>query len=269
MGEVIELEKTILEKREQGVLILTLNRPECLNAFDDALNQQFLLALKRAEKDQTVRCLVITGEGKAFSAGQDLRSRSISAGNGAKPSLGESIRTRYKPMIESIIRLEKPVIAMVNGVAAGAGASLAFACDLRIVSEQASFIQAFIKVGLIPDSGACWLLPRLIGLGRAYELMMTGDKIDADTAMAYGLANRIVPADQLYTETMALAHRLAQSPTKAMGLMKRAVNKALSSDIVSYLDMEADFQEIAGQTADYSEGVAAFLEKRPAQFTGQ
>jgi 2-(1,2-epoxy-1,2-dihydrophenyl)acetyl-CoA isomerase len=173
------------------------------------------------------------------------------------------------PIISKIRNMEKPVIAMVNGVAAGAGASLALACDLRIVSEKASFIQAFVKVGLIPDSGACWLLPRLVGLGKAMEWMMTGEKVDAQTALASGLVNRVVSEEVLQSETMALANQLAQGPTKAMGLMKRATNRGLDLNIDDFLDLEADLQELAGRTADYKEGVSAFTEKRQAVFQGK
>ncbi len=259
----------LYDVNDQGVLTITLNRPDCLNAFNDELSFEMQDALKQAEKDKAVRCVVITGAGRGFCAGQDLQSRSISATNGSVPHLGESIRKRYMPIISKIRNMEKPVIAMVNGVAAGAGASLALACDLRIVSEKASFIQAFVKVGLIPDSGACWLLPRLVGLGKAMEWMMTGEKVDAQTALASGLVNRVVSEEVLQSETMALANQLAQGPTKAMGLMKRATNRGLDLNIDDFLDLEADLQELAGRTADYKEGVSAFTEKRPAVFQGK
>lgn len=257
------------ELADTGVLTLTLNRPDCLNAFNDELSFELQEALKQAEKDKAVRCIVLTGAGRGFCAGQDLQSRSIGSSNGSKPHLGESIRKRYSPIINKLHTMEKPVIAMVNGVAAGAGASIALACDMRIVSEKASFIQAFIKVGLIPDSGACWLLPRLVGLGKALELAMTGDKIDAATALNLGLVNRVVAEDQLVTETHTLATQLAQGPTKALGLIKRAMNKAMTVDLETYLNYEADLQEIAGRSDDYLEGVSAFVEKRPAHFVGR
>jgi 2-(1,2-epoxy-1,2-dihydrophenyl)acetyl-CoA isomerase len=276
MSETVLLQETSAE----GVLTLTLNRPDCLNAFNDDLSFDLQKALRQAEKDKAVRAIVLTGAGRGFSAGQDLQSRSIAANNGDapsssdngaanKPRLGDSIRKRYSPIILQLRTMEKPVIAMVNGVAAGAGASIAFACDLRIASQKASFLQAFVKVGLIPDSGACWLLPRLAGYGRAMELAMLGEKIDADTALRYGLVNRVYPEEQLKTETEALARQLAQGPTAAIGLMKRAMNRAMTVDLEAFLDYEAHLQEIAGRTDDYTEGVSAFLEKRAAQFSGQ
>jgi 2-(1,2-epoxy-1,2-dihydrophenyl)acetyl-CoA isomerase len=253
---------------EEGVLTLTLNRPDCLNAFNDEMSYELQKALKEADKDPAVRCIVLTGAGRGFSAGQDLRSRSI-ASNGTVPHLGESIRKRYSPIISKLRSMEKPVIAMVNGVAAGAGASLAFACDLRVAGASSKFIQAFVKVGLIPDSGACWLLPRLVGFGRAMELAMLGDAIVAETALQWGLVNKVVPDEELVATTQALAKQVAQGPTQAIGLIKRAMNKAMNVDLEEYLEYEANLQEIAGRTADYKEGVSAFLEKRPAQFAGK
>jgi 2-(1,2-epoxy-1,2-dihydrophenyl)acetyl-CoA isomerase len=259
----------LYEVTSDGVLTLTLNRPDCLNAFNDDLSYEMQDALKQAEKDTKVRAIILTGAGRGFCAGQDLQSRSIGAQNGGKPHLGESIRKRYSPIINKLRTIEKPVIAMVNGVAAGAGASLALACDLRIASEKASFIQAFIKVGLIPDSGACWFLPRLVGFGKAMELAMTGDKIDAATALSLGLVNRLVADDQLTPETNTLASQLAQGPTKSLGLIKRAMNRSVTMDLGAYLEYEADLQEIAGRSDDYTEGVSAFLEKRVPQFSGK
>lgn len=261
----------LLYEVNEGILTITLNRPDCLNAFNDEMSFELQKALKAAEKDPAVRCLILTGAGKGFSAGQDLRSRSVSAenGNGGTPHLGDSIRKRYSPIISKLHTMEKPVIAMVNGVAAGAGASIAFACDMRIAASSAKFIQAFVKVGLVPDSGAAWLLPRLIGLGRAMELAMTGDTIDADTALQWGLVNKVTSAETLHEVTQQLASQLANGPTKAFGLIKRAMNKAMTVDLDAYLDYEADIQEIAGRSTDYREGVSAFLEKRPAQFTGR
>jgi 2-(1,2-epoxy-1,2-dihydrophenyl)acetyl-CoA isomerase len=259
----------LYEVADDGVLTLTLNRPDCLNAFNDELSFELQDALKQAEKDSKVRAIILTGAGRGFCAGQDLQSRSIASNGGGKPHLGDSIRKRYSPIINKLRTMEKPVIAMVNGVAAGAGASLALACDLRIASEKASFIQAFIKVGLIPDSGACWLLPRLVGFGKAMEWAMTGEKVSAQTALEAGLVNRVVPEDQLLDETKVFAQQLAQGPTKALGLVKRAMNRAMSVDLATYLEFEADTQEIAGRSDDYLEGVTAFIEKRPAAFTGK
>lgn len=259
----------LLYNVQDGVLTLTLNRPDCLNAFNDEMSYELQKALKEAERDKNVRCIVLTGAGRGFSAGQDLQSRSIASNNGDNPRLGDSIRKRYTPIIQRLRTMEKPVIAMVNGVAAGAGASIAFACDLRVASEKASFIQAFVKVGLIPDSGACWLLPRLVGWGRAMEMAMLGEKIDAPTALSMGLVNRVYPIEQLEAETQALAQQLAQGPTAAIGLLKRAMNRGMGMELDEYLDYEAYLQEIAGRTDDYREGVNAFLEKRPANFIGR
>ncbi|HEY9745394.1 MAG TPA: enoyl-CoA hydratase-related protein [Oculatellaceae cyanobacterium] len=259
----------LLYEVQEQILTITLNRPDCLNAFNDEMSFELQKALKEAEKDPGVRCIVLTGAGRGFSAGQDLRSRSVSADNAEKPHLGESIRKRYSPIVSKLRSIEKPVIAMVNGVAAGAGASIAFACDLRVAAQSAKFIQAFIKVGLIPDSGACWLLPRLMGLGSAFEFAVTGEPLNADAALRAGLVNRVAADEQLREVTFELAKRLAKGPTQAIGLLKRAMNKALSVDFDAFLDYEAHIQEIAGQTEDYREGVAAFLEKRPAQFQGK
>lgn len=266
-------EKTFTKLQYQlesnGVLVITLNRPEKLNAFDDDLSFELIDALKQAERDTKVRSILLTGAGRGFCAGQDLDSRSISASNGAMPHLGESIRKRYLPIIHKLRTLEKPIVCAINGVAAGAGASVAFACDYRIASDSASFVQAFIKVGLIPDSGACFLLPRLIGAGRAMDLMMTGRKVDAQEALEMGLVNETCPPDLLMDKALAFCQTLAAGPTKAYGLLKRAVNRAMTMDLETYLHYEADLQEIAGRTTDYKEGVAAFLEKRTPVFSGQ
>lgn len=265
----------LLYEIKDNLLTITLNRPDCLNSFNDEMSFELQKALKEAEKDKNVRCIILTGAGRGFSAGQDLRSRSVSAEsnaenqNGNSPHLGESIRKRYSPIVSKLRSLEKPIIAMVNGVAAGAGASIAFACDMRFAAQSSKFIQAFIKVGLIPDSGACWLLPRLMGTGRAFEFAVTGEPIDAETALQVGLVNRVVPDAQLSEVTYQFAQQLAQGPTQAIGLLKRAMNKAATVDFDTYLDYEAHLQEVAGQSNDYGEGVSAFLEKRPAQFQGK
>jgi 2-(1,2-epoxy-1,2-dihydrophenyl)acetyl-CoA isomerase len=260
----------LTEAQESGVLLVKFNRPDALNAFDDEMSYAFQDALKNAEKDKAVRCLLITGEGRGFCAGQDLKSRSIASENGAVPHLGESIRKRYAPIISKLRNMEKPTVAMVNGVAAGAGASIALACDMRVAVKSAKFIQAFVKVGLVPDSGACWLLPRLIGWGRALDLALTGDAVDAETAYQWGMVNCVkeTPEEAMAT-AQEMATRLAEGPTKAIGLIKRAMNRAMTMDLDSYLEYEAHTQEIAGRTTDYKEGVAAFMEKRQAQFVGK
>ena len=247
---------------------ITLNRPDKLNAFTDDMLAVLQKALRDAERDPDVRCLVITGAGRAFCAGQDLSSLSSRDESGG-PSLKEHLERTYNRVIRSIRTIEKPVLAAVNGVAAGAGASLAFACDLRVGAEGAVFIQSFIGVGLVPDSGATWTLPRLVGYARAFELAITADKLAAEEALALGVVNKVVPAATFDEEVSALATRLAAGPTRAMGLTKRAMNRAQTTSLDEALTYEARLQEIAGRTEDHREGVAAFLEKRPPQFKGR
>jgi len=262
-------ENILLVEQQDAVRIITLNRPDKLNSFTDELTFKLQDALKEAEKDANTRAVVITGAGRGFCAGQDLQSRSISQEAGQRPSLGDSIKRRYNPIVTRIRRTEKPFIAAVNGVAAGAGASLAFCCDFRIVADSASFIQSFTKVGLIPDSGSTFMLPRLIGVTKALELMYTADKLEAKDALQLGLVNKVVPADQVLKEALALAHNLAKGPTKAFGLTKRAVNRAIFADLEELLDYEASLQEIAGRSDDFQEGVKAFVEKRQPLYSGK
>lgn len=256
---------TIQVEQDEGVVVVTLNRPEVLNAVNDQLSLELQDAVKRVDRDAAIRCLVLTGAGRGFCSGQDLRDR---AGVG-EVSYGDALRTRYNPIILRLRTMEKPVIAAVNGVAAGAGCNLALAADLRIASDRASFIEVFSRVGLVPDSGGTYLLPRLVGLGKALELAYTADSVDAQTALQLGLVNRVVPHEDLTRETMALAKRLAGGPTKGFGLTKRGMNFALHATLEQALEYEAHLQEIAGHTADHREGVAAFLAKRPPQFKGQ
>jgi len=248
-----------------AVLTITLDRPDALNAFDRAMKGELLAALKAADRDRAVRVLIITGAGRAFSAGQDLKERQDP---GAADLITE-LRTRYNPLILAMRRLEKPIIAAVNGVAAGAGCSLALACDLVIASEQARFIQAFSRVGLVPDSGSTWFLPRLMGYARAAEMTFLAEPMDAATAERLGLVNRVVPGDRLMDEARALAERLAGAAPLALALTKRALNRAMGADLASQLDYEAQLQAVAGASADHAEGVAAFVAKRPPAFTGE
>lgn len=262
-------DKIILVEKKNGVGIVTLNRPDKLNAFNDELTFSLQDALKEMEKDKEVRAIVLTGAGRGFCSGQDLQSRSVTQAMGQQTSLGDSIRRRYNPVIIKLRRMEKPIVAAVNGVAAGAGASLAFACDYRIAGDNVAFIQSFSKIGLIPDSGSTFILPRLIGLTKAFELMLSADKLDANEAFKLGLINKVVPADQVLTEALALAEKLALGPTKAFGLTKRAVNRAVYPDLEELLEYEATLQEIAGRSKDFEEGVKAFQEKRQPAYTGQ
>lgn len=261
--------QTIAVDTADLVCTIKLNRPETFNAFNDALSKELAEALKIAERDANVRAIIITGEGKAFSSGQDLGDLKTKYVPGHVPHLGDDLRRRYDPIIKKIASMPKPVIAAVNGVAAGAGCSLALACDIRIVSEQASFIEVFINVGLIPDSGSTWFLPRLVGLGKAMELCMTGQKVDAAEALRLGIANKVVPADQLMAEAKALAGKLASLPGVGLALTKKLLIESFERDLNSQLEAEAYTQDTAGRTADHFEGVTAFIEKRKPAFKGR
>jgi len=261
--------RTIVVSSEQSVTAITLNRPDSLNAFNEQMKKELLEALKQAERDAAVRCVVLTGEGRAFSSGQDLAELQGQYEGGAGPELGDLLHRGYHPLIRRLREMEKPVVAAVNGVAAGAGCSLALACDLRIASEKASFIEAFIHVGLIPDSGSTFLLPRLVGLAKATELCLLGNKVTAQEALRIGLVHQVVAAEELMTAAMELAKKLAALPTKAIGLTKRLLNQSFGNDLEAQLSAEAFAQSTAGKTADHLEGVRAFLEKRPARFEGR
>ena len=256
---------TVLREANEGVLTLTLNRPDALNSFNVEMKEVLLAGLKDAAKDKSVRVVVLTGAGRAFSAGQDLKERSAPGVS----DLGTELRVRYNPIVLAMRRLEKPVIGAINGVAAGAGLSVALACDMRIAADSASFIEVFARVGLVPDTGSSWFLPRLVGYAKAAEMSFTTDPVDAQTAQRIGLVNRVVPADDLIQETDALAAKLAQASPLALGLAKRALNRALESGLEDQLEYEAQLQSVAGRSKDHQEGVAAFVEKRPAKFTGE
>ncbi len=257
--------ETLLYDVQDGVLSLTLNRPEVLNAVNDQMLRELYDALRQATHDAAVRCVMLTGAGRGFCSGQDLRDR----GGASGISFRDSLLDRYIPVITQLRTLEKPVIAAVNGVAAGAGCSLALAADMRIASQRDSFIEVFARVGLVPDSGSTYFLPRLVGLGTAFELAYTAEPVDATDALRLGLVNRVVPHDELIPQTRALAVRLAAGPTRGYGLTKRAINFGLHATLEQALAYEAQLQEIAGRTADHREGVQAFLEKRQAAFSGR
>lgn len=256
---------TLLMALADGVLTVTLNRPDVLNAVNEQLSKDLQESLRFADRSVDVRCVVLTGAGRGFCSGQDLRDR---AGVG-DVSYADSIRRRYNPLILRLSTMEKPIIAAVNGVAAGAGCNVALAADIRIASDRARFIEVFSRIGLIPDSGGTYHLPRLVGLAKAFELAYTADEIAADEALRIGLVNRVVPHDDLLTATMDLARRLAEGPTRGYGLTKRAFRYAMSAPLDAALEYEAHMQEIAGHTADHHEGVKAFLEKRKARFEGR
>ena len=256
--------ETIIYEKVNAVATITLNRPQSLNAFVPQMNKEVLEVLKDGERDKEVRCLMITGAGRAFSAGQDLKGRTPEQ----KGSLGASLREKYNPMIRQIRQMEKIVIAAVNGVAAGAGCNLALACDLRVASDEAKFIQSFVRVGLAPDSGGSFILPRLVGVSKAMELLLLGDTIDAKEAQRIGLVARVFAAAEFAASAKAIAEQVARAP-RGIGLIKRAVNHANLANLETDLDYEAHLQEIAGRSSDYDEGVKAFLEKRPPVFTGK
>ena len=248
-----------------AVATITLDRPESLNALTIPMKVALREALGSIAEDRSVRAVVLTGSGRAFCAGQDLGERE--APNA--PPLDVELRERYNPIIGAIRSMGQPVIAAVNGVAAGAGASIAFACDLRIASTEARFVLAFGRIGLVPDSGATWLLPRLVGAARAAEIALLGDAIGADDALRFGLVNRVVPADALATESRAMAERLAAGAPLATALTKQALDRSWGIGLDEALDGEATLQGIAGATRDHAEGLAAFREKRPPRFTGE
>jgi 2-(1,2-epoxy-1,2-dihydrophenyl)acetyl-CoA isomerase len=261
--------ETVKAESRNGVLWIRLNRPDKLNAFNEQMGADLGEALKGGEKDPKTRCLVLTGEGRAFSVGEDLGTNRDTYASGKPVLLGDTLRRKYNPIVSRIRKMDKPVVAAVNGVTAGAGLGLALACDLRAASEKASFHEAFIKVGLAPDSGTSFWLTRIVGLAKAMEIGMIGDEIDARTAMNMGLVNWVFPEDKFVGETTKIAERLASGPTRALALTKRALNRAIVLDMDSALEYEAYLQEIAGRSRDHVEGVKAFFEKRPPEFTGE
>jgi len=258
--------QTILFEVAEGVAGLTLNRPDRLNSFNAAMHEEVATALGSVESDPAIRALLITGAGRGFCAGQDLNLKE--AASGGDFDAAAAIERYYNPLVRRLKALKKPVIAAVNGPAAGAGANLALACDIVIAARSASFLQAFCRIGLVPDTGGTWFLPRLAGSARAMALMLLGEPLPAATAAEWGLIWKVVDDDKLMAEARALALKLAQGPTIGLGLIKEALNRSLESSLDAQLDAERDLQRIAAKSADFREGVAAFLAKRPAKFTG-
>jgi len=261
--------ETVKASASNGVLWIALNRPDKLNSFNEQMGVDLLEALKEGEKSPEVRCLVLTGEGKAFSVGEDLSTNKAMIESGKPVLLGEVLKTKYNPIVQRIRRMEKPVLAAVNGITAGAGLGLALACDLRAASDRATFHEAFIKAGLVPDSGTSFWLTRVLGLGKAMEVGLLGEPIDAAKALNLGLVNWVFPDATFRGDAAKIAERLARGPTKALGLTKRALNRAVVVDMDSALEYEMYLQDIAGRTRDHVEGVRAFFDKRDPNFTGQ
>ncbi|MCM3246039.1 enoyl-CoA hydratase-related protein [Cytobacillus oceanisediminis] len=255
--------ETVKYEVAKGVAWISLNRPDKLNAFTEQLNKEVQQSIKQASRDKEVRCLVITGEGRAFCSGQDLQ------GVNEDMDHGEVLRRFYNPMVLELHKCKKPVIAAVNGVAAGAGMSLALACDFRLLSDKASFLEAFIHVGLVPDAGNLYFLPKLIGHAKSMELAVLGEKVNAQEAKELGLATKVIPMEKWQDEITAFAERLASMPTAAIAIIKKNLKASWESTLEECLERDAQGQRLAGLTLDHKEGVAAFMQKRKPVFQGK
>ncbi len=267
-GEANYMSDTIITTKNKGWVEITLNRPDRLNSFTDEMHRALRANLTDAANDVNVRAVLLTGAGRGFCAGQDLEDRDPRKSD-SPPDLGDTLETFYNPLVRLIRGMEKPVICAVNGVAAGAGANIALACDIVLASDKAKFIQSFANVGLVPDAGGTWSLTHLLGLARAKGLALTGEPILAETAQEWGLIWKVVAGDVLMDEARALAAKLAGGPTVGLALTKQAINAAGHNSFDEQLKLEAKLQQVCGRSVDYKEGVSAFLEKRPPKFTGR
>jgi 2-(1,2-epoxy-1,2-dihydrophenyl)acetyl-CoA isomerase len=263
------MEQSVILERAGAVATLRLNRPDALNAFDRELAMRLDASLRTVERDAAVRAVILTGNGRAFSAGQDVNELARETQEHGPKAVGDQLRERFNPIVLRIRTMEKPVIAAINGVTTGAGLGLALAADYRIAAESAGFVLSPMGIGLIPGVGSTALLPAIVGLGRASELALLGERIDAARALALGIVSQVVPDDGLGDAAMCVAERFAALPTKTIGLTKRAFNRALLPDFENHLYYEAALQEIAAGTADHAEGLAAVLDKRKPTFTGE